>query len=243
MDDGINVRQLGVLRKQMALGARVLSVNGHDDFNQGQISARIPESDYFLIKGAVVGFEQCTPESMVVCPVNETEPLDDMAPPETCLHQAIYQARPDVMAIVHSHPKHALVFGATHFDIKPISHDGAYFTNRVNRFEETTNTVLNIDTARQVAAALGENPALFLCNHGVAVVSSSVRNVVVLSIMLERSCELQIMAQSIDPNFRYSPAVDVGSKREFVHSDMAIKSYWQFSTNSLARSFPECAAW
>ncbi|MEU3957857.1 class II aldolase/adducin family protein, partial [Streptomyces achromogenes] len=43
---------------QVALGARMLSLDGHDDFNQGQISARIPGRDEFFIKGALVGFDE-----------------------------------------------------------------------------------------------------------------------------------------------------------------------------------------
>ncbi|MDT7788264.1 MAG: L-fuculose-phosphate aldolase, partial [Pseudonocardiales bacterium] len=53
------------LRKQVALAARALSLGGHDDFNQGQVSARAPRADTFAIKAATQGFDECTPDDVV----------------------------------------------------------------------------------------------------------------------------------------------------------------------------------
>src|SRR5207253_240791 len=106
-------------------------------------------------------------------------PVHPMAPPEIPLHQAIYQARPDVNSIVHSHAPYTLVFGATGLTPRAVSHEGACFVGRVRRFDLTSNTVLDITTGRAVAAALGVAPAVLLQNHGGVVVGKSLREAVV----------------------------------------------------------------
>lgn len=86
------------LRTNLALGARILSSAGHDDFNQGQISGRIPGSKELYIKTALTGFDEATPTDYVREPINSAQPLHRMSPPELPLHTAIYAARPDVNA-------------------------------------------------------------------------------------------------------------------------------------------------
>src|SRR5207244_11714421 len=85
-------RRLGGL---LAIAARSLSQGGHDDFNQGQVSVRLPGSDRFLIKNALTGFSDCTPDTVVLASVDPDAPPHRDAPPELVLHQAVYAARPD----------------------------------------------------------------------------------------------------------------------------------------------------
>ncbi|HEV7368137.1 class II aldolase/adducin family protein [Arenibaculum sp.] len=231
------------LLRQLALGCRILSLHGHDDFNQGQFSARLRGGGDFRIKAARRGFDDAAPEDMVTCPVSrEGEPPPE-APPETPLHQAIYAARPDVGAVVHSHAEHATVFGATDLDIVPLSHEGSFFQGRVGRFEETSHTILDHDVADAVARALGRNDGLFLCNHGLVVVAPTARQAVVLTLMLERACRLQLLAEAAGRPYRTSRADEVEAKRRYIYSDVALRNYWDHAAQAAVRAFPEAAAW
>ena len=118
--------------EQLMLACRILSCNGHDDFNQGQISARQPGKDWFTVKAATAGFDDAQATDFVECSVDTAKEVPKLAPPETPLHQAIYAARPDVGGIVHSHPDYATVFGASDLEIAPISHEGAMFVDMIN---------------------------------------------------------------------------------------------------------------
>jgi L-fuculose-phosphate aldolase len=231
------------LRTQVAIAARSLSLGGHDDFNQGQVSARQPGQDTMLIKGAVTGFDECVPEDVLVAPVDPDVPAPAMAPPELPLHQAVYAARPDVHAIVHSHAPHTLVFGATDLDIRPLSHDGAYFEGRLDRFTLTSNTILTRAVAEGVATALGNNPAALLRNHGGVVVGKSIRHATVLAHCLERACELQLIAERVPGGYHWSSPGDVSDKREFIHADLSIRSYWDYCVRQVRRRWPESASW
>lgn len=231
------------LTAQIAYGARMLSLDGHDDFNQGQISARLPGSDTFLIKNALCGFDEATPDQIVGAPVDHTLPAPPVAPPELPLHQAIYRARPDVNGIVHSHAPHTLVFGATDLDLRPLSHEGAYFVDRLGLFTLTSNTVLDIETGDQIADALGDGEAVLLRNHGGVIVGKSVRHAAVFAQVLERACRLQLLAESSGAKYAWSSERDVSLKRDFIYADLSVRSYWDYAVRRVVRTWPDAVDW
>jgi L-fuculose-phosphate aldolase len=231
------------LAVNLALASRMLSSGGHDDLNQGQVSARLPGSDTFLIKSAMRGFNEAVPEDMIRESVDASTRPGPMAPPELPLHQAIYEARPDVNAIVHSHSPYALIFGATDWELRPISHDGACFEGRVPRFAGTSHTVLDIETGRAIARALGDAPASFLRNHGSVVAGRSIREAAVLAQILERACRLQIIAESTGAAYHTSSADDVKNKQDYIYSDVSVKSYWDYCVRLVRHTWKEAAGW
>lgn len=231
------------LRAQIALGARMLSLDGHDDFNQGQISARLPGSDTFCIKSALCGFDEMTPGDTVLAAVDDTLPAPREAPPELPLHQAIYQRRPDVNAIVHSHAPYTLVFGATDLDLRPVSHDGAYFVERLGLFTETSNTVLDIETGDRIAKALGDGHGALMRNHGGVVTGKSVRHASVFAQVLERACRLQLLAQGSGVSYHHSSERDVALKQDFIYADLSVRSYWDYAVRRVNRVWPESSSW
>lgn len=231
------------LQIMIATAARSLSLGGHDDFNQGQVSARIPGTGRFLIKGAVTGFAECRPEDVVAAEVDPGAPRHRLAPPELVLHQAVYAARPDVNAIVHSHAPYTLVFGATDLELRAVSHDGAMFEGRVPRYTLTSNTILDLPVAESVAVALGDAPAALLRNHGGVVVGKSLRHATVLAHLLERACHLQLLAEQVPGGYHSSGAADVAAKRAFNFADLSIRSYWDFCAGQVAARWPETASW
>lgn len=213
---------------RMAYSSRILSFDDHDDFNQGQVSSRMPGKPMFYIKKATIGFSEALPEDMILAHVDTDEPLHPHHPPEIALHQGIYEVRKDVNAIIHSHAPYSLVFGATDLEIKPLSHDGAYFQERISRFDKTSQTILSISTGRDVATSLGNGMALFMKNHGALVVGKSIREATVLAILLERACKLQLMAEALKIPYSVSSPEDVLGKKNFIYEDTAIKSYWDY---------------
>jgi L-fuculose-phosphate aldolase len=233
-------RRLGI---QLAQGARMLSLDGHDDFNQGQISARLPGSDTFIIKNALVGFDESTPDTVVEASTDPNVAPSPLAPPELPLHQAIYRARPDVNGIVHSHAPHTLVFGTTDMDLRPLSHDGACFAGSAGMFTTTSNTVLDIETGEQIADALGVGNVVFLRNHGGVVVGKSVRHAAIFAQVLERACRLQLLAEGAGVRYAWSSELDVKLKQDFIYADLSVRSYWDYAVRRVARQWPDAGHW
>ncbi|MBB4910650.1 class II aldolase/adducin family protein [Actinophytocola algeriensis] len=242
-DAAVSDQAVDPLATQAAIGARALSLGGHDDFNQGQISCRRPGAPTFLIKGALVGFDEATPHDFVSASADPVAEQDRLAPPETPLHQAIYEARADVNAIVHSHAPAGLVFGALDAELAALSHEGALLRAEVRRFGLTSNTVLDIGVARQIASCLDTGVAVLLVNHGSVVVGKSVRHAVVFALMLERACRLQLDALATRREFGTSSDEDVAAKRAFIFADLSVRSYWDHTRRRVRRTFPESAGW
>ena len=96
---------------------------------------------------------------------------------ETHLHGQIYQARPDVMAIVHAHTPEFVAFGMSSVPLW-------YGENRmpvwdIRRFNEgRTGTVQTPALGRAMAQTLGNREAILLWGHGVAVTGSSLSELV-----------------------------------------------------------------
>jgi L-fuculose-phosphate aldolase len=231
------------LAESMALASRMLSDGGHDDFNQGQVSARIPGSDSFWIKSALCGFNEATPADVVRAEVGHSAEPDPMAPPELPLHQAIYAVRPDVNAIVHSHAPYTLVFGALDAELEPLSHEGALFFERVPRFIATSNTILTYEVGAAVAEALADYPAAFLRNHGGVAVGKTIRHAAIGAQLLERCCQLHITAMSTGRPFHVSKPEDIPAKRAYIYSDVSVRSYWDHAVRAVRRRHAETAEW
>jgi L-fuculose-phosphate aldolase len=231
------------LAGQAAIGARALSLGGHDDFNQGQISCRRPGAATFLIKGALTGFDEARPEDFVLGQVDPAQERDRLAPPEIPLHQAIYAARDDVNCVVHGHAPAGLVFGALDEEIAALSHEGALLRGEVERFLLTSNTVLDIATGIEIASCLGSGLAVLLVNHGSVVVGRSPRHAVIFALMLERACRLQLTAMATGRKFATSSADDIAAKRDFIFADLSIRAYWEHTRRRVLRRFPESTDW
>lgn len=231
-----------LLKKNLAIGGLLLSENHHNDFNQGQISGRLTDANEFYIKQSSSGFSGLRPEAILKCSIDMSI-SEKLAPPELPLHQAIYDSRKDVKAIVHTHAVNCILFGATNLELRPISHDATAFVDGVPRFNKTSNTILDRHIGDLVAKKLAAFNAVFLQNHGVVVVGNSVRQAVIRTIILEHACELQLKAESLGIPYNYTSKPEAHEKKDYIFSDVSIKYYWEYSVSRLVAKYPEIAEW
>jgi L-fuculose-phosphate aldolase len=103
--------------------------------------------------------------------------------------------------------------------------------------------VLDIETGRAIADVLDDNPAVFLQNHGSVIIGRSLREAAVLAQVLERACRLQILAASTGAAYHVSSEADVAKKREFIYSDTAVKSYWDYCVRLVKQLWKESELW
>jgi ribulose-5-phosphate 4-epimerase/fuculose-1-phosphate aldolase len=137
----------------------------------------------------------------------EARPLATDARPlylERFIHAAIYEARPDVMAVVHAHAEDVLPFAITGVPLRPVIHSGAFIGAHVpvwdiaERFGDRTNLlVTNMAQARDLARALGANRVALMRGHGFAAGARSLIDVVRLSVYLPRNARVQFRAMQL----------------------------------------------
>ena len=122
---------------------------------------------------------------------------------ERFIHGAIYEARPDVRAVVHNHSPGVIPFGVTGVPLRPVMHMCASMGTDIptwdsrTRFGDTNLLVTSMEMARDLAAALGSRPVALMRGHGCVVAGGSLRDVVFNSVYLELNAELQMKAHAL----------------------------------------------
>ena len=101
-------------------------------------------------------------------------------------HPAIYAARPDVGAVVHTHPPYTIAFGTLGEEFKPIHHYGTPFHGKIATYDSPGQTKSD-DRAGDIARALGPGCALLQQGHGTIVVGKDLQEAVLLTLYLEES--------------------------------------------------------
>jgi ribulose-5-phosphate 4-epimerase/fuculose-1-phosphate aldolase len=104
-------------------------------------------------------------------------------------HPAIYAARPDVGAIVHTHPPYAIAFGTLGEEFRPIHHYGTPFHGKIATYDSPGQTKSE-DRAGDIAKRLGTGCALLQQGHGTIVVGKDLKEALLLTLYLEESFKI-----------------------------------------------------
>jgi len=123
---------------------------------------------------------------------------------ERFIHGAIYEARPDVVAVVHAHAEDTLPFGIAPARLKPVIHSGAFIGAEVpvwdiaRKFGDKTNLlVTNVAQGRDLAKTLAKNSVVLMRGHGFAAAATSLIDVVRMSVYLPRNARVQFRAMQL----------------------------------------------
>ena len=128
---------------------------------------------------------------------------------ERYIHAAIYRSRPDVYAVVHNHSRSVIPFGVSSVPIKPIFHNAAFIGDGLPVFDIrdvagiTDMLVRDSELGRALAERLGDNVAVLMRGHGVAVVGPNLRFAVGRSIYLEANAAVQLEAIGLGGEITY----------------------------------------
>jgi L-ribulose-5-phosphate 4-epimerase len=185
------------LRAKLADAGRVLVSGDQDDYVAGHVTARLPGGEHFLMKPAGIGLEEMTAENIITVDL-AGERIEGTMPrhSEVFIHSEILRIRTDIMAVVHTHPAHAVAFSSLGRPLLPVGNDGSIFSAGVPVFAETTDLIVDRPRGQAVARCLGEHQALILRNHGIVTAGRSVEEAVWLALKLERACRIQLLAEA-----------------------------------------------
>ncbi|SEN91079.1 L-ribulose-5-phosphate 4-epimerase [Actinacidiphila rubida] len=79
----------------------------------GNVSARVPGADLFVIKPSGVDYDRLTPGAMIVCDLDGTVVDGELSPSsDTAAHAYVYRHLPDVGGVVHTHSTYASAWAA-----------------------------------------------------------------------------------------------------------------------------------
>ncbi len=190
--------------KRLVLANHILYARGVVD-GFGHVSLRHPtDTKVFLMSRSRA---PALVEAADICVYDmHGEPLTEAAGPaylERFIHSEIYRARPDVMAVVHSHSPSVIPFGATGQRLRPIFHMSGFLGSGSAHFDmrdsagETDMLVRNPEQGKALAQALGTHSCVLMRGHGSTVTGTSLEQAVFRAVYTEVNAKLQAAAMAL----------------------------------------------
>jgi L-ribulose-5-phosphate 4-epimerase len=197
------------LRQQLADVCRVLFRLNLVDY-MGHPSVRLRGTDRVLIKPRhsvqIRAQDQIGPGDMATIDLDGNHLDGDHAPPgERFIHTAIYRARPDVQAIVHTHQPLATVMSIADSPILPVLHVEGELVEQPVPMWPHAMLVTTPELGAELAQALGGHRVVLLQGHGVASVAATLPEAALQAIHLEHLAEANWRVRAIGREPRVIP--------------------------------------
>jgi ribulose-5-phosphate 4-epimerase/fuculose-1-phosphate aldolase len=187
------------VRVDLAACYRLIAHFGWDDLVLTHNSARVPgTTDQILINPMGLMFDEITASNLLRCDLDgkvlepsEYEPIYA----GIVIHGAIYQSRPDVQCVVHTHTEADIAVGALEDGLLPLSQWAMRFYNRLG-YHDYEGVSLDMDERTRLQRSIGNHPVLVLRNHGLLATGRNVAEAFSLTYHFERSAEAQLKIQA-----------------------------------------------
>jgi HCOMODA/2-hydroxy-3-carboxy-muconic semialdehyde decarboxylase len=217
--------------RDLVIGNRILAHQNVVD-GYGHISVRHPANpERFLLS------RSRSPELVVEADIMEFTldgrvVGDDRRPPylERFIHGALYEARPEVNAVVHSHAEETLPFSITDVPMKPVIHLARTMGPHVpvwdiaDAFGDNTDLlVTNLEHGRDLARRMGQAPVALMRGHGFAAACGSIVEVVRLSVYLPVNARVLTAAMRFG-SFKALAPGEIAGDSGF---DPGLPAYWR----------------
>jgi L-ribulose-5-phosphate 4-epimerase len=187
------------LREQVWRANLALPANHLVTWTSGNVSGRDPATGLVVIKPSGVRFEELTPENMAVVDLAGNIVEATLGPStDTAAHLSIYQHRPDVHGIVHTHSNYATAFAAVGKSI-PVC-----LTAIADEFGTTIPCAGYVRIGDQeigevIAREIGKSVAILMKQHGVFTIGATVQKALKAAVMVEDVAKTVWLAMQIGP--------------------------------------------
>ncbi|OLD49478.1 MAG: hypothetical protein AUG06_12535 [Actinobacteria bacterium 13_1_20CM_2_65_11] len=206
----------GELREQLVGFARQMITTGLVRGTSGNISTREPGAAQALVTPSGVDYDTMTPDAVVLVDL-EGRPVSPGFKPsvDTPIHVAIYRARPDVGAVIHTHSPYAAAFSTLGREIPPLITESAGYVGGAVRVMHYVPPA-QMDTGDDVAKGLGGDRAVLLPNHGVVAVGENLKKAFGAAMAVEESAHVAYIALQLgQPHL--VPDAEVARMNDFIH--------------------------
>jgi ribulose-5-phosphate 4-epimerase/fuculose-1-phosphate aldolase len=128
---------------------------------------------------------------------------------ERFIHSEIYKARPDVMAVVHTHSPGVVPFTISQVPLRALFHSAAFLAAGVpvwdirKDFGETDMLVRNPAIGKSLALVLGDKSVVLMRGHGDVTVGPSVKLAVFRAYYTDVNAKLQSQAVALGGELNY----------------------------------------
>lgn len=163
----------------------------------GNISVRDPETGLFYLTPSGMPYDIIEPEDIIVMD-KDLNIVEGTRKPtiEFSMHIGIMNMRPDVNAVIHTHPVESQVFACLHRDIPPVIDEAAQLLGGTVECAEYALPGTE-ELAHNVIEALGDGAACLMANHGAVCVGKDMDTAFRVCTVLEMTAEIYQKALAI----------------------------------------------
>lgn len=187
------------MRVDLAAAYRLVAMFQWDDLVFTHLSARVPGPDvHFLINPFGLFFEEVTASSLVKVDLDGNIVMESpypINPAGFVIHSAVHAAREDAHCVMHTHTEFGVAVSAQKEGLLPISQQSLFPLSSLG-YHNYEGLALNDEEKPRLVSDLGSNNFLILRNHGLLTVGDTVADAFLAMYTLERSCRVQVLAQS-----------------------------------------------
>jgi len=167
--------------------------------NGGNLSARIPGSEYMLVKGTDVDFMSVSLETLAVCDFDGNLVEGGVRPSkESLLHGAIYRRLPHVMAIMHCHSPWATALAKKQDQLDFSTYHSALKLNGYCPVFDTNSYVVPQEYFPVILGALESHPGMnsfLLRGHGQVALGKDIREAAATAELVEETAQITLLSR------------------------------------------------
>ena len=193
----------------------------------GHFSVRVPGEDKVLMNGTISP-GQATEEDLVLLDLDgkKLEGRLDAAK-EIPLHLAVFQRRPDVMAIAHTHSPTIVALSIAGMKLRAVDNLGATVFGKEAPVFEEYGLVDNFAMGYRIVDAMGSAGTVVLKGHGNVVTGKSIEECCVSAIWAEKAAKLQVQSMLLGEPHWY-PEPEIEKVRKQVIEGKAFQRTWDY---------------
>jgi ribulose-5-phosphate 4-epimerase/fuculose-1-phosphate aldolase len=185
-------------RVDLAACYRLIALYGWDDLIFTHISAKVPGTEDFLINPYGLMFHEITASCLVKVDLEGKKLMDspyDINPAGYTIHSAVHEVRPDVGCVLHIHTPQGIAVSAQKQGLLPLSQQSLFVLSSL-AYHGYEGVALHHEEKARLQADLGDKNFMILPNHGLLTAFGSIADAFLGMFILQRACEIQVMAQS-----------------------------------------------
>ena len=184
------------LRIDLAAAYRLAAIYGWTDLNNTHFSARIPDTDTFLLNPFGLLFDEITASSLVKVDGAGRVIGDSNYPTNPAgfvIHGAIHTLATDAHCVIHTHSRYGTAVSMQHHGLLPASQKALTLRDWV-AYHDFEGAALDVTERPRIVHDLGQRKILILRNHGLMTVGKTVGEAFVWMYRIETACRQQIDA-------------------------------------------------
>lgn len=227
------------MRQKVALAARIVAFDGQGGGIAGQLSARL-EDGSFWTQTFGLGFEEAQASNQIrVSPNLEVIEGNGNPNPANRFHTYIYQRRPDVAAIVHTHAPNAMALSMIGVPLVASCMETIAIWNDVAHLPTWPGVPIGDEEGVIISGAIGDKRTILLAHHGLLTVGKSIEEATALAIIFELAARLQLMAMAAG-TIRELPRREAEEGYEFASKPGYYQRRFQYFARQVLALDPSC---